>query len=47
VPEKGIEGQAELRAGTGAREKAGAFALTGGAGNFAVHVEGAARDAGD
>lgn len=47
VPEKGIEGQAELRAGSAAREKAGAFSLTGGAGNIAVHVEGAARDADD
>lgn len=47
VPEKGYEGSAELRAGSAAREKAGAVALTGGAGNVAVHVEAAARDAGD
>lgn len=47
VPQKGYEGSAELRANTGARERAGAFALTGGAGNLAVHVEGVARDAGD
>lgn len=47
VPEKGYEGSAELRAKTGAREGTGAFSLTGGAGNLAVHVEGAARDAGD
>ena len=47
VPEKGYEGSAELRANTGAREGAGAFAITGGAGNLAVHVEGVARDAGD
>ena len=47
IPQKGYEGSAELRANTGAREKAGAFALTGGAGNLAVHVEGVARDAGD
>jgi iron complex outermembrane receptor protein len=47
VPEKGYEGSAELRAGTGARESAGAFSLTGGTGNLAVHVEGVARDAGD
>ena len=47
VPQKGYEGSAELRAGTGAREKTGAFQLTGGAGNVAVHVEGLARDAGD
>lgn len=47
IPEKGYEGSAELRAGSAAREKAGAFALTGGAGNLAVHVEAAGRDAGD
>lgn len=47
VPKKGYEGSAELRANTGAREGAGAFSLTGGAGNLAVHVEGVARDAGD
>jgi len=42
IPQKGYEGSAELRA-----EKAGAVALTGGAGNVAVHVEAAGRDAGD
>ena len=47
IPAKGYEGSAELRANTGAREAAGAFALTGGAGNLAVHVEGVARDASD
>ena len=47
VPQKGYEGSAELRANTGAREGAGAFSLTGGAGNLAVHVEGVSRDAGD
>ncbi|MFT4242585.1 MAG: TonB-dependent receptor [Acidovorax sp.] len=47
IPQKGYEGSAELRAGTGAREGAGAFALTGGAGHLAIHVEGVARDAGD
>jgi iron complex outermembrane receptor protein len=47
VPEKGYEGSAELRANTGAREGAGAFSLTGGAGHLAVHVEGVARDASD
>jgi iron complex outermembrane receptor protein len=47
IPKKGYEGSAELRANTGAGEGAGAFALTGGAGNLAVHVEGVARDAGD
>ena len=47
VPQKGYEGSAELRGNTGAKEAAGAFALTGGAGNLAVHVEGAQRDASD
>lgn len=47
IPQKGYEGSAELRANTGAGEKAGAVSLTGGAGNLAVHVEGVARDAGD
>jgi len=47
IPQKGYEGSAELRANTGAREGAGAFSLTGGTGNLAVHVEGVARDAGD
>jgi len=47
IPEKGYEGSAELRANSGAREGAGAFSLTGGTGNLAVHVEGVARDAGD
>ncbi|MGP1683086.1 MAG: TonB-dependent receptor domain-containing protein, partial [Giesbergeria sp.] len=47
IPAKGTEGSAELRGNTGAHEGAGAFALTGGTGNLAVHVEGVARDAGD
>lgn len=47
IPAKGYEGSAELRANSGAHEAAGAFALTGGAGNLAVHVEGVARDASD
>ena len=47
IPQNGSEGSAELRANTGAGEGAGAFSLTGGAGNLAVHVEGVARDAGD
>lgn len=47
IPQKGYEGSAELRANSGAGEKAGAFSLTGGTGNLAVHVEGVARDAGD
>lgn len=47
IPRKGYEGSAELRANSAAQEGAGAFSLTGGAGNLAVHVEGVARDAGD
>ena len=47
IPPKGLEGSAELRANSGAREGAGVFSLTGGTGNLAVHVEGMARDAGD
>jgi iron complex outermembrane receptor protein len=47
VPAKGYEGSLELRANSGASEKAGVFSLTGGTGNLAVHVEGVARDAAD
>ncbi|MBN9366602.1 MAG: TonB-dependent receptor [Comamonadaceae bacterium] len=47
IPQKGYEGSAELRLGSAASEKTGAFQLTGGTGNLAVHVEGLARDAGD
>ena len=45
VPEKGVEGSIELRAGSAAREGAGAFAITAGSGNVAVHAEGLKRDA--
>ncbi len=45
VPEKGVEGSIELRAGSAARDGAGAFAITAGAGNVAVHAEGLKRDA--
>ena len=47
VPEKGYEGQVELRAGTAGSGTAGAVSMTGGSGHFAIHVEGMARDAGD
>lgn len=47
VPQKGCEGSAELRAGSATREKAGAFAITGGAGHIAVHAEAAGRSASD
>ena len=45
MPEKPVEGSMELRANTVAREKTGAFELTGGSGNIAVHAEGVKRDA--
>ncbi|WP_422688652.1 TonB-dependent receptor domain-containing protein [Comamonas endophytica] len=47
IPDKGYEGSLEMRYGSGAREKAGAFSVTGGSGQVAVHAEGLARDAGD
>ena len=47
LPQKGYEGSAELRANTGASEGTGAFQITGGVGNLAVHIEGAKRDASD
>ena len=47
MPEKPIEGSMEVRANSVAREKTGAFEVTGGAGNIAVHAEGVKRDAGD
>ncbi|HCL85570.1 MAG TPA: TonB-dependent receptor [Comamonadaceae bacterium] len=47
IPEKGYEGSAELRAGSAAHEKAGAFAITGGAGHIAVHAEAAGRSSSD
>src|SRR5471032_501478 len=45
VPVKGYEGSAEVRANSAAREKAGAFEVTGGSGNIAVHAEGVKRNA--
>src|SRR5690606_9236362 len=47
IPEKGVAGSAELRGNSGARERAGAFELTAGTGNFAIDAEGAKRYAGD
>ncbi|WP_280192016.1 TonB-dependent receptor domain-containing protein [Delftia sp. PS-11] len=47
IPAQGITGSAQLRGNTGAGETAGAFSLTGGAGQLAIHAEGMARDAGD
>lgn len=47
IPVRGIEGHVELRGNTAARETAGAFAVTAGSGNLAVHAEGLGRDARD
>ncbi|MBB3221031.1 TonB-dependent receptor domain-containing protein [Pseudoduganella umbonata] len=47
LPSKAVEGSAELRASSAAREKAGAFEMTAAAGSVAFHAEGAKRDAGD
>jgi len=47
MPSKSIEGSAELRANSVAREKTGAFEVTGGSGNIALHAEGVKRDAGE
>ncbi|MET0322134.1 MAG: TonB-dependent receptor [Duganella sp.] len=45
IPANGIEGSAELRGNSVAREKAGAFEVTGGAGSVAFHAEGVKREA--
>jgi iron complex outermembrane receptor protein len=47
MPVNGIEGSAEVRANSALRERTGAFEVTGGSGNVAVHVEGVKRDADD
>ncbi|MFC4790021.1 TonB-dependent receptor domain-containing protein [Giesbergeria sinuosa] len=47
VPAKGYEGSAELRASSATHERAGAFSLTGGAGNIAIHLEGSQGQADD
>ncbi|WP_245153742.1 TonB-dependent receptor domain-containing protein [Allopusillimonas ginsengisoli] len=47
IPEKGVEGFAEVRGATGSRERAGAVGVTAGEGNVAVHVEGVKRRSGD
>ena len=47
MPVKPVEGSMELRGNSAADEKTGAFELTSGFGNVAVHAEGARRDAGD
>lgn len=45
VPEKGYEGELELRANSVANEGAGVFGITAGRGNFAVRAEGTKRQA--
>ncbi|MBA4743369.1 MAG: TonB-dependent receptor plug domain-containing protein, partial [Azoarcus sp.] len=47
VPGDGVDGSVELRGNSAANEAAGAFGLTAGSGNFAIHVEGAKRDGRD
>lgn len=47
VPERGYEGELELRANSVASEGAGLFGITAGAGNFAVRAEGVKRQADD
>lgn len=45
VPEKGYEGELELRANSVANEGAGVFGITAGSGNFAMRAEGTKRQA--
>ncbi|WP_159627424.1 TonB-dependent receptor domain-containing protein [Massilia puerhi] len=48
MPENGLEGSAEVRANSAAREKTGAFEFTTAAGsNLVLHLEGVKRDADD
>jgi len=47
IPTGGLTGMTELRYGTGDDETAIVGRITGGIGQFAVHAEGAMRDAGD
>ncbi|WP_338762626.1 TonB-dependent receptor [Massilia sp. METH4] len=47
LPGKQVEGSAEVRASSAAREKAGAFEMTAKAGSVAFHAEGVKRDAND
>jgi len=47
VPEKGYEGELELRANSVANEGSGVFGITAGSGNLAVRVEGVKRQADD
>jgi len=43
LPDNGIEGSVDVRGSTGDKARTGAFALTAGAGNVAVHAEGVKR----
>jgi len=45
LPSKAVEGSAEVRANSAAREKAGAFEMTAAAGSVVFHAEGVKRDA--
>ncbi|MBD9479082.1 TonB-dependent receptor [Pseudoxanthomonas sp. PXM02] len=47
VPEGGVSGAAELRYGTGDREKTGVGKITLGSGSFAFHAEGSDRSSDD
>lgn len=47
VPERGFEGEAEVRGATGTGERAAAVGITAGAGSLAVRVEGLRRRADD
>ncbi len=47
VPERGVEGEAEVRLNTGARERTGVVGVTAGSGNVAVRVEGLKRRSDD
>lgn len=47
IPARGVEGVAELRAGSNGEERAGVFGMTVGAGQVAAHIEAASRDAED
>ncbi|MFW7340753.1 TonB-dependent receptor [Pollutimonas sp. H1-120] len=47
IPEKGVEGYAELRGSTGSNERAAATGITAGKDNFAIHVEGLRRHSDD
>ncbi|HCP76379.1 MAG TPA: TonB-dependent receptor, partial [Pusillimonas sp.] len=47
VPANGVEGFANLQGATGSDERAGAAGVTAGEGNFAIRLQGSARDADD